>query len=79
MINQEKIQKNFIKDSDEYMPRQKRVFPAKQQHKQCECGGKLKARGATGCAGHISFKCNKCGKRMHVQYYKGVSGLEKCY
>lgn len=81
--NEQKTQRHFVKDGDdEYMPRRpaKRLTNApRQPHKTCECGGRLKPRGATGSTGRISAKCNKCGERVHTQHYKGASGLAECY
>ena len=37
--------------------------------KRCpHCGCEMKAKGAVGCAGHISYKCKnkKCGRRMWI-------------
>lgn len=81
--NEQKTQRHFVKDGDDdYTPRRpiRRTSNALlQQHKQCECGGKLKPRGASDYTGHTSTKCNKCGRRVYVQHYKGVAGLAECY
>lgn len=80
--NEQRIQKHFVKDGDDdYMPRRpiRRIsgMPS-QPYKKCECGGKLRPRGALNAIGHSSVKCNKCGKRVHTQHYKGILGLVEC-
>ena len=76
---------NFTKDGDDYIPRRppfkKSSFgsSSKPAIKNCECGGKLKAKGATGVCGLVSSKCNKCGERVYSKTYKGVNGLVRCY
>lgn len=79
----EKTQKHFTKDGDDdYVPRKplrRTSSGPKQPHKQCECGGKLKPRGATDTVGRTSVKCNKCSRRVYTQHYKGISGLAECY
>lgn len=72
----------FIKDGDEYIPRRTRRVPegyVRQQYTKCPCGGILRPKGALDSAGRISFKCNKCGKRISQQLYKGKNGLIECY
>lgn len=84
-VNENKTQKRFIKDGDdEYylrrpIKRQSTNSIARQPHKKCECGGKLKDKGSIGASGRSSSKCNLCGKRIHVQVYKGRAGLAVCY
>jgi hypothetical protein len=82
--NEQKTQRHFVKDGDdEYMPRRpmRRVGAGgpRVPHKQCDCGGKLKPRGSSGVAGRTSAKCNKCGRRVYTQHYKGKDGLVECY
>jgi len=81
--NEQKAQRHFVKDGDdEYIPRRpirRTSNTPRVPYKNCECGGRLKPRGAIGVAGHTSAKCNKCGKRVFTQHYKGASGLVVCY
>lgn len=83
MTIEQKTQRHFVKDGDdEFVPRRpaRRVGNApRTPHKNCECGGKLKPRGAIGVAGQTSTKCNKCGNRAYTQHYKGANGLVECY
>ncbi len=34
---------------------------------RCECGGIMKARGPVGHAGHLRWKCRKCGRTVWVR------------
>ena len=82
--NEQKTQRHFVKDGDdEYVPRRpvrrNTTGAPRQPHKQCECGGKLKPKGAADSVGRTSSKCNKCGKRVYQEHYKGAAGLAKCY
>jgi hypothetical protein len=74
--------KFFIKDGDDYIPKRTRRVPegyVRQVYTQCQCGGKLKPRGAADSVGRLSFKCSKCGRRKYQQLYKGKDGLAQCY
>ena len=79
-----KAQKFFVKDGDDnYISRRpQRRMPSnkpKQIYTKCECSGKIKLYGATDANGRTSTKCNKCGKRVYIQHYKGKAGLVRCY
>lgn len=80
-----KAQRSFVKDGDEAynvrrpIRRAPSIGSSIQPHKTCECGGKLKPRGATGICGFTSAKCNKCGIRIYSKNYKGKDGLAECY
>lgn len=81
--NEQKTQRHFVKDGDdEYIPRRpirRATNSPRVPHKQCDCGGKLKPRGSIGVAGRTSAKCNKCGRRVYTEHYKGKDGLVVCY
>ena len=79
-----RMQKNFVKDGDDYIPRRpvrRPLVPGAPRiiHKKCECGGKLKLKGSLGTSGHTSAKCSKCGKRSYTRTYRGRTGLVRCY
>lgn len=87
--NEYKTQKHFVKDGDDaYVrrPPRRQAFntsglsrPKRQPFTLCECGGKMKPRGAMGTAGKTTTKCTKCGRRVYTEHYSGKAGLAVCY
>lgn len=85
-LSTDKTQRHFVKDGDDHYSAKrpiKRTLPGssmpKPSHKKCECGGKLKPRGAVGCNGQTSIKCTKCSRRTYTMHYKGLLGLAECF